>query len=278
LIQDNGEFMKIGIFYFSATGVTETITNHISKTLEKEGISVTQVNIIVPDNRQSQINFLDFDACMFGFPVFGGRLPSVADEWMSTLDGKNQKCSMFFTYGARDLEWAHQVTFHLLSQANFRVVLSAEFIGSHSFNVAEGFNLAEDRPNELDINVAEEFAKYSISRFQTDSEFVIDLSNFTYKPVSIKEKTGAWAKLYPSRGGADCSMCLLCEKECPVKAFDADSGETNRNLCITCMHCVKFCPDEVIHVEEISQLFKDFMERTGLSKEIVDNKRSKIIF
>ena len=116
--------MNIGIFYFSATGITEKIANHIAVIVRKEGNKVKQKNIITPESRRNVIDFLEFDACIFGFPVFGGRPPIIAEEWMSTLEGKNLKCSMFFTYGARDLEWAHQVTYYLLRKANFKVVLS----------------------------------------------------------------------------------------------------------------------------------------------------------
>lgn len=140
---------------------------------------------------------------------------------------------MFFTYGARDLEWAHQTTYYLLTQANFQVVLSAVFIGKHSFNVAKGWSLAEGRPNQLDFDIATEFALQSIVRFQKDTKFNIDLSEFSYKPIKTEETTGPYAKFYPSRGKEDCSICYLCEKECPVVAFDAISGETNRKLCNT---------------------------------------------
>ena len=91
--------MNIGIFYFSATGITDLVSNHIASVLESEGNSVVQKNIITPKSRQSEFDFLEHDAYFFGFPVFGGRIPSVAEEWMRTLDGKDKKCSMFFTYG-----------------------------------------------------------------------------------------------------------------------------------------------------------------------------------
>ena len=270
--------MNFAIFYFSATGITETISNHIAAILEKEGNAVKLTNIITPESRQSQFDFSEFDACFFGFPVFYARPPYVADDWMKSIDGKNLKCSMFFTYGAVDLEIAHQVTYYLLTQANFQVVLSAEFIGKHSFSVAKGWSLAEDRPNQLDFDIATEFALQSIKRFQTDVKFNIDLSDFTYERREFIENKGAYATFYPSRGKDDCSMCYLCEEECPVKAFDAISGETNRKLCIKCMHCVTICPDKVINVGEASQSFENFMKRTGLTEDIVEQKRSKIIF
>jgi flavodoxin/ferredoxin len=270
--------MNIALFYFSATGITEIISNHIAMILQREGNSVKLINIITLDSRAYQFDFLEFDAYIFGFPVFGGSPPIVAEDWMRTLDGKDMKCSMFFTFGARDLEWAHQVTYYLLTQANFQVVLSAEFIGKHSFNVAKGWSLAEGRPNQLDFDIATEFTLQSIKRFQKDSDFSIDLSEFTYKPKKTRESLGPWAKFYPSRCKNDCSMCYLCENECPVKAFDAVSGETNRKICIQCMHCVTICPDKVIHTGEVSQFFKKFKDDYGLTADIVEKKRSKIIF
>ncbi len=270
--------MNIGIFYFSATGITELISNHIVSILESKGHSVKQKNIITLDSRQSEFNFSEYDACFFGFPVFEGRPPTVAEEWMITLDGKNKKCSMFFTYGARDLELAHQVTFYLLNEANFQVVLSAEFIGKHSFCVAKGFTLSEGRPNQLDLDLATKFATESLARFQKDTDFNIDLSRFSYKPKRIREAKGVMATFYPSRGGEDCSMCNLCENECPVKAFDAISGETNKKLCIQCMHCVTICPDNMLHVGEASQVYKVFTDKLGLTEDVIENKLSKIIF
>jgi ferredoxin/flavodoxin len=269
--------MNIAIFYFSATGITGMVSRHIASILESGGNSINLINIITPEKRQVQYNFSEFDACIFGFPVFGGRPPSVAEEWMSTLNGRNQKCSMFFTYGARDLEWAHQVTYYLLTRANFRVVLSAEFIGSHSFNVAEGWSIAKDRPNQLDFEVATDFALQSINRFQKSVDFKIDLTGFSYKPKKFKESKGIWAELYPSRENRDCTMCYLCEKECPTGAFNANVGETNRKLCITCMHCVTICPDRVITVGDGSRLFTYFTDRLGLTQDVIELKRSKII-
>jgi flavodoxin/NAD-dependent dihydropyrimidine dehydrogenase PreA subunit len=270
--------MNIGIFYFSATGITELISNHITSILENEGHSVTQKNIIALDSRKSSIDFSKFDACFFGFPVYGGRAPSVAEEWMRTLDGKDKKCSTFFTYGARDLEWAHQTTYYLLIKANFKVVLSAEFIGKHSFSVAKEFSVAEGRPNQTDYEVVTKFARESISRFQKESEFSIDLSEFNYTPIKIEESEGLMALAYPSRDKDDCSMCNLCENECPVNAFDLITGRTNRKLCIKCMHCVTICPDRVIHIGDITEIYKYFIEELGLTADVVQKKMSKIIF
>jgi len=271
--------MNIGVFYFSATGITELISKHIAMILEWEGHEVKLFNIITPKSRKPDIDFLKFDACFFGFPVFGGRPPTVVDDWMRTLNGKGIKCSMFFTYGARDLEWAHQVTYYLLTQAKFHVVLSAEFIGKHSFSVAEGWSLAENRPNQSDFDMASKFALESLTRFQEDTVFSIDLTCFSYHPKVIKESSGVWAHFYPSRGGRECCICYSCENECPVSAFDAETGEVNRNSCLACMHCVTICPDQIIHIgSEAGSVLKQFFDRWGLTREKVKSEKSKIIY
>ena len=269
--------MNIGIFYFSATGITEIISKQIANTLKREDHAVFLQNIITPKSREKKVDFLEFDGIFFGFPIFGGRIPIVAEQWLTKLEGKHQKCAMFFTYGGRALEWAHQSTYYLLTQAHFSVVLSAEFIGKHSFNVAMGWNLAEGRPNALDLEVAKEFALTSISRFQVDSNFEIDLSQFSFHPQKTKETKGKWAKVYPFKSQKECRMCYLCENECPVDAFDAKLGKANRKCCIACMHCVSICPDHVITVGNLTDLFNNFIKRLSLTNDVVNAKQSKIL-
>ena len=269
--------MHFGIFYFSATGITKIISKEIERSLKQKGYTIHVKNIITPKSRESKPEFSEFDGIFFGFPVFGGRIPIVVEEWLSKLEGKNKNCAMFFTYGGRAIEWAHQSTYYLLTRANFRVVLSAEFVGSHSFNIADGWNLAESRPNEFDLKVAEQFALESIVRFRDDSFFDIDLSGFSYRLQRTKISKGMWAKLYPHKTQKECQMCRLCEMECPVNAFDAESGKTNKKLCICCMHCVTICPDQVINVGDVSKLFTYFTERLGLTQEVVNKKKSRIL-
>jgi len=43
--------MNYAIFYFSATRVTETVSNHIATILEKEGNAVKLANIITPESK-----------------------------------------------------------------------------------------------------------------------------------------------------------------------------------------------------------------------------------
>ena len=270
--------MRIGIFYFSATGVTHQIAQEIQKNLQtqysNDTIIVDMINILYPSIQANRINFSDYDACFFGFPVFAGRLPRIAEVWLTEQEGKSRPCAMFFTYGGRLLENANQITYHLLTRASFRPILSAEFLGRHSFNVAKGWTLCEDRPNPEDLRIAREFSQKTIELIRDpEFHFRIDMSKFHYTPATVSNPTQRSA-FHPSRFGEKCSMCRLCETECPVNAMNADIGEVNLGTCLQCMHCVSICPDHALKTDDVTEIFPNFMDRWHLTSENVEKKQS----
>ena len=269
--------MRIAIIYFSGTGVTEGYAKIMANELERNGVKAILHNITSIKDRETDISFEQYNALIFGFPVYGGRLPTVAETWLNKLEGKNQ-CSMFFTYGGRELEWAHQTGFYLLSKAKFDVLLSAEFVGPHSYNVAKGWDLASNRPDSYDKEIAKEFAVESLKRFHsTNVEWTYNLEDFSYQPRVTTEYHGPFAVFYPFKT-KDCQMCFLCEDECPTNAFDLSSGEGKNGVCIRCMHCVTICPDNVIEVGDATELFQKFSTIHDLSPENVKKKKSKLIY
>ena len=44
------------------------------------------------------------------------------------------------------------------------------------------------------------------------------------------------------------------------------------------MHCVTICPDNVIEVGDVIHIGENFVRQTGLTEEVVNQKRSKIIY
>ncbi len=269
--------MKIALIYFSGTGITEGYAKTIADELKQKGELVSLYNISSIIARKSGVNFELYDAVIFGFPIYNGRLPTVAEDWLDTLQVE-KLCSMYFTYGGRDLEWAYQTGYYLLSKANFTVILAAEFVGQHSFNVAQGWDLASDRPNSHDNSIAIEFALESLKRFQSNSvKWDYRLNDFDYQPRIMKEYHGPFAIFFPFKT-KDCRMCYRCEIECPTGAFDLTSGMGKNGVCIQCMHCVTICPDNVIEVGDATELFQKFKITHDLTLKNVKKKKSRIIY
>jgi hypothetical protein len=45
------------------------------------------------------------------------------------------------------------------------------------------------------------------------------------------------------------------------------------------MHCVTICPDKILRIGDVSQIFeKTFIVNLGLTEDVVEKKKSKIIF
>ena len=94
-------------------------------------------------------------------------------------------------------------------------------------------------------------------------------------PQLLKKKKQK-GPIHPSRMGQSCSMCQKCELECPTQAMEAESGEVDPTKCLTCMHCVVICPDNVLKLQDLSKIFKRFQIRHHLTTEVANQKQSLI--
>lgn len=268
--------MKIGIFYFSATGNTEKIGQEILSRLNKLGIQSNTVNIASFNDRKDNPDLTEFDALVFGFPVWGSVIPGVCRDWLATVKVNDKLCATFFTYGGPTVGISHYHTKLLLNKQGFKVLASAEFLGKHTFNVAKGFDFLAERPNQNDFDVAKEFADKLKELFskKEKKEVIIEKPENADKIMERIQKAEKTAKEWvPSRYGKDCSMCRTCEDSCPTNAFNADTGEADNLECISCMRCVTSCPDEAI---EFRRDMTEVHERLKKHYELTDEKLKKL--
>jgi Fe-S-cluster-containing hydrogenase component 2 len=170
----------------------------------------------------------------------------------------------------------------LLGEAGFRVLLSAEFLGRHTFNVG-GWRILPERPDEADFKVAREYAATAQERFSTQDAPLFQLQKpfGYYQRVEAHDKQSprserGWTN--PVRAEETCSMCRDCETECPTQAFNADTGLSDPATCIECMHCLYICPDEVIEIDaRMKDVYADFKASWHLDETMMEAKQSKII-
>ena len=219
--------MNVLILYFSATGNTFEIAQVIEKKFKEEGVRVTMSEITSLKERQTKIDLEPYQAVVFGAPVHSRRAPRVMRDWLRTLDGQGKKCSMFFTYGGFGVHPAHYSTREILKESNFIVVSSAEFLGAHTYNLG-GWRAMGDRPDELDFEVAKEYVEITCRRFTGEDDGILgelEKSEYTEEQLDSAE-TLRFKKVtqLPTRGGKECSLCLVCEELCPTGAMEAESG------------------------------------------------------
>jgi len=273
---------KITIVYFSATDVTRTYARLMKEEILEGGWDVKLIDVTSFRSRHKKI-LLEVDhQIIFGFPVYGDFAPRVINQWIETLDGQGRRCATFFTYGGRTSGYAHFHTKLLLEKVGFEVLFSAEFLGRHSFNEG-GWSILKDRPNEADFQAAREFAQLAIDRFSMENppDFQLQKPFGYYYAIRAKEqqiKQTKRGRAQPYRVTEDCSMCRICEEECPTQAFDMDTGLSDIEKCIECMRCVYLCPDGVIQCNpKMKEDFQEFLDYFHLNQAMLDAKKSKII-
>jgi flavodoxin/Fe-S-cluster-containing hydrogenase component 2 len=275
--EDNN--MKILIAFFSATGNTKKIAKVVNKKIGELNISTTLLDITSSNSRKDNILINDYDAVIFGFPIYSMRAPRVCREWLEKIDGEGKKCSVFFTYGGFGKDPAHYYMKQLLEKQNFELVSTAEFLGAHTFNYS-GWEAAEGRPNESDYEVAKEYVMKTINKI-IDKDYN-NVCQFN-KPMFEEEQLDQFEKyrfmlikMLPTRESNSCSMCGICEKLCPTNAMDALKGSADPNRCIACFRCIANCPDNILHTNDVSHFWNKKLETHKITKEQIDNLQSRI--
>lgn len=273
--------MKVLILYFSATGNTAKIAEVIEEKFEEVGVGVTMSDITPYGNRQRKIDFEPYQAVVFGAPIHSSRAPRAVRDWLRTLDGQGKKCSMFFTYGGFGVHPTHYSTRQILEEQNFIVVSSAEFLSAHTFNLG-GWRALEDRPDEIDFDVAKDYVELTYKRFTGEDDRILgELEKTEHTEEQLDSIEALRFKVLtqlPTRGGEECSMCLVCEELCPTGAMKAESGEADKKKCIACLACVSNCPEKVLKINDMSNSWSVKLDMAKVTEESIKEQKSKIYF
>ena len=225
--------MLIAIIYFSGTGNTETIKKVIKDELKLLDNRVEEFNLANRSVREKFNDFEPYDAIIFGFPIYYWRAPRLVREWLANKEGNYHKCSVFFTYGGAHIGIAHNNIKRILDTINFKLVLSAEFLARHAFNVA-GFQFMENRPNDEDFSIAREFASISYHKFLDENTATISFDSPIKSDEEVDgiEVTFRRATPTPYINERLCTECGLCEKVCPTGAMEIQKLKAKRLYCI----------------------------------------------
>lgn len=230
---------RADLYFFSPTGGTKKVGEAFAGAIAKE-IHRIDLGEKEPLKEKSQAELM-----IAAFPVFGGRIPSVAAEKLSRLKGEGRKAVTLAVYGNRAYEDALLEGNDILTKGGFQIIASGAFIAQHSIipDVAKG------RPDEQDLEEIRAFAQRVSKKLE---EGIVDE---IHVPGNRPYKQGMHMPV-----GADsrssCSLCGRCEKVCPVGAVEIREGavRTDPEKCILCMACVCGCPE---HVRILPDVFAD---------------------
>jgi ferredoxin len=264
--------MIIALIYFSPTGNTRTVAKRIKKILQEFEGNISEFDITSYDDRDIVIDLSKYDACFFGFPVHGWRVPKLLREWFQTLDGLGTKCSAFFTYGGINPGVAHYDIQQILQVQGFHLLSTAEFLGEHTYNIA-GWEAAVNRPDETDLNVAEQYTKLTYRKFQQNGTTLPSFKkpSITDKKLEKIENRPKKIVPIPEIESELCTKCGTCVRKCPTSAIELESLSIKSTNCIRCYRCVNECPEKAITFHDLSIFFDNLKKIENIS----DSAKSK---
>lgn len=234
-VQFKGALMqidKIHLVYFSPCGGTAKVLKTLAANFAGGCI---EHDLTLPAGRKAKIVFRENDLVFFGFPVYAGRVPKIAEQIFGLLEGKNTPCALVAVYGNREYEGALLDLHEWAQKAGFNTVAAAAAIAQHS--IASQFAAA--RPDSSDEKRLGDFGLQILEQAKNDKR--LEKIPGAY-PVQ-KPAPAGFVPLSVLADSEKCVQCGKCADVCPSGAIPADSPcETDNSVCIRCGACVKYCP------------------------------------
>lgn len=219
------EAKGVHAIYFSPALSTKKIVKAVAA-----GISE---NVRTYDITQGAKNiaFLENSIAVIGVPVYYGRVPSLAKEYLSQIKANGTPAILVCVYGNREFEDSLLELKNICIESGFKVISAGAFIARHSIFT----NVAEGRPDSADLEAARNFGRESLK--YKDKDNLILPGNIPYRPLGSIP--------FVPTGGWRCDNCGVCVKSCPTNAIDENKPKkTDKSKCISCGRCIELCPQK----------------------------------
>lgn len=250
---------KIYTLYFSGTGTTKKVTQHLANSLamKMEGhVEVNNIDFSLPEIREQVPSFKDGDLVIVGIPVYAGRVPNVLLKYLNSLKGNGAQVVALVLYGNRNFDDALIELTDILADTGFKIVAAGAFIGEHSFSNI----LAKGRPDERDLEKVEAFARdifTKISKFEDFPALLIRGEKPYRKYYQPKDRFGNpfdFRLITPQTNKDACINCKKCAEICPMGSVSFEDISELCGICIKCCACIKNCPVEAKYFDDANYI------------------------
>jgi len=236
---------SLKLVYFSPTGTTKTIIEGIARGINQNPVET--IDITKSDVRKQQLQTSENELLIIGVPVYVGRVPAIAVDWLHRIQARSTPTVCIVVYGNREYGDALLELKDIVVKHECVPIACAAFIGEHSFSNSET-PIAPARPDVIDINHAETLGKRINEKLESiaSGDHISDISvpgSYPYQEfdpwvldfIAIKD---------------NCSLCGVCAQVCPIDAVNLDNSVfIDKKKCILCCACIKHCPENALTIK-----------------------------
>jgi len=213
----------------SSIRMARLLAEGIAKALDA-GVEVRDWTL--PAGRETPVRMARGDVLVFGFPVYGGRVPGICLPCLGKFQVEGLAAVALAVYGNRNYDDALLEAVDLLAARGFRVAAAGVVVAEHCIapSVAAGRPDARDRELLADFaaKAAEAIAEGRVisGRLPGSRPYKALSPAAPVKPVTL----------------ASCTRYGTCAVVCPLGIIDKDDFSRVGEGCLRCCACVKFCP------------------------------------
>lgn len=259
IIRKSFEKCKTGVIYFfSGTGNTAYVVNKYRDLFKEKNIDVDLIPI---EKTQEVTTQKKYDFLIIACPVYSWYPPEMVLSFVDRLpETKNKPVFVITTYGASDGDTTGKIV-RILEKKNYFVYGTFGYLMPD--NVYFIFN--KDAPTKAQSKKIIDQATIKINNDFVDvlnNQGKVKRSNYftrafcylIYKGFKLFTKKKKWVVDKDL-----CTLCGLCEKNCPTKNITIKKAKKEvkfGNDCMFCTRCYNFCPVNAIHYKSIKKTKK----------------------
>ena len=273
---------KIKVFYFSPTGGTLRVAQHLAERIgDALHIEVEYHSYTLPQGREKLPVFDVNDIVLWATPVYAGRIPNKTLDFVrNAIKGKENPSVALVTFGNRAYDNALAELVGLMQEGGMQPVGAAAVVTRHAFSDT----LGAGRPNEEDLAALDRFADQVVEKLlaeqKDEKRFSILNPQFSilkvpgeahpekyYTPLKTNSAPAGLLKAKPSCDPDRCTRCGRCYDVCPMGSIAVTDGiPTFDGICIKCQACRRICPSGAIaftdpeYLSHVAMIERSFAE------------------
>jgi ferredoxin len=239
--------VSIGIFYFSGTGNTKTVTYLLSEELQNKGCHVDIFAIDEVLKTKNNPSLQSYDIVGFGYPVHAFNAPRIFFEYIKTLPAGNQKKTFVFRSAGDPFMNGGSTALvrKVLQRKGYEVCYERLFIMPSNVLIRYRDPLVKQLyvTAVRHVKTMEHDILTGIKRLQNNTI----ISTILTAGFSSMESIGARFFGKHLTINDSCNHCGICIRNCPTTNISENAGRILFDKqCVLCLRCIYECPEQAI--------------------------------